>query len=234
MLYQRNSILDVNQSFSTQPSLAISSARMIQVLLTECPLPDGCMTVPNFMHCLSLEKEGCENLILVDLNGNAPCPYPRVQCGQNFAGIGQPRLKCPVISQDPAACMDEERIEDCLEMKSECRNLNITNECPFDFTCLEEETGGNSTNCPAVNPECFDEGLQRSCIAMESNCRKFQIPDGCPVEFSCLDDDGSGPLEPPASRTWNHLFVLNINATNSTRLDIVGNVTLGDKNKGTL
>jgi hypothetical protein len=250
---------------------------------SQCPLPDGCMTVPNFINCLSLEKQGCENLNFVDLDGNTTCPIPRVQCGQNFGGE-QPISKCPVTSQDPA-CVDEERLKECLEVERECWNLNVTDGCPFDFTCLDDGTGGNKTicpeiddvcfieerqqecmaierecekfevkdgcpieffcleeqpvgnktNCPAVNPQCFDKALQRICIAMERECSNFQITDGCPVELSCLDDDDDdGQRQPPASRTVNQLFVLNANATHSARLEIVGNVTLGEKNEGTL
>jgi hypothetical protein len=131
--------------------------------------------------------------------------------------------------------MDEERIKECLEVESGCRNLNITNECPFDFTCLHDGPAGIVTICPEIDDVCFDKGLQEMCIAMESNCRKFEITDGCPIEFSCLDAENGGPREPaPASRTLNQLFVLNIKSANSTRLEIVGNVTLGERNEGTL
>jgi hypothetical protein len=264
---------------------------------SQCPLPDGCMTVPNFMHCRLLEQEGCEDLIFGDLNGTVPgtvngtaqCPSPMVQCG-NF---GQPPSKCPVTSQDPSCEVEGERIKECLEVESKCQNLNITNECPLEFTCLDdgtggnktmcpeiddkcvteerhqeckaierncdklwfekkcpiefvcldEETGGNETNCPAIDPDCFDEGRHQTCIAMERNCREFRITDACPVtlesscclvEFSCLDDSNGRPGLPAGSSTLNQLFVLNINAANSTRLEIVGNVTLGEENEGTL
>jgi hypothetical protein len=147
---------------------------------------------------------------------------------------------CPEIDDK---CVTEERHQECKAIERNCDKLWFEKKCPIEFVCLDEETGGNETNCPAIDPDCFDEGRHQTCIAMERNCREFRITDACPVtlesscclvEFSCLDDSNGRPGLPAGSSTLNQLFVLNINAANSTRLEIVGNVTLGEENEGTL
>jgi hypothetical protein len=82
------------------------------------------------------------------------------------------------------------------------------------------------TNCPDVAPNCFDANAQSKCIEMERECQNMsiEIVDECNVVFECE----------PESRTLNQLFVLEISETNSTKLEIVGNVSLGEPNEGTL
>jgi hypothetical protein len=101
--------------------------------------------------------------------------------------------------------------------------------CPFGkIHCADDE---QKTNCPGVDPNCFDAQAHGECIEMERECRNMLIEsDGCKVEFRCDDE----PVEEPESRILNQLFVLKISDTNSTKLEIVGSVSLGEPNEGTL
>jgi hypothetical protein len=105
----------------------------------------------------------------------------------------------------------------------------IPEACPFGkIQCADDK---QKITCPGVVTNCFDEQAHGECVEMQRECRDMFIEsDGCKVKFRCDDE----PVEEPESRTLNQLFVLKISDTNSTKLEIVGSVSLGKPNEGTL
>jgi hypothetical protein len=138
---------------------------------------------------------------------------------------------CPLPNE---RCLTVANFWNCQSLVTDgCQNILIPESCPFGkIQCADDE---QKTNCPIVDTNCFDVTAQSECIAMELVCENMfiqQSDDGCKVEFRC--DDELVEVEEPESRTLNQLFVLKISDTNSTKLEIVGDVSLGEPNEGTL
>lgn len=166
--------------------------------------------------------------------------------------------KCPsldAIGDDE--CYNNQTQLSCIEMKdSACETIGYwKSTCPYEIQCIDDFS---ESQCPMPSPDdvnpCLTTKNVRKCLRLEERgCEDIITLESCPLQFrcaggiaecmpndpECIEDEEDDELPPdiqPESRTRNGIFVLQPpqEDSNSTSMEIVGNVTLGRPNEGTI
>jgi Beta propeller domain len=177
---------------------------------------------------------------------------PPSQSGHNFVFIAN----CPSLEAiDDEECFNNETRHSCTELRDrDCAKIVYWNgTCPNELRCLDDFNG---TQCPMPSPggdnACLTEGNVRECLQLEeSGCKKIVSAEGCPLQFQCVgeeaecipndhecieqdEDEGHSSDTRSNETTTTRIFVLRLpeEDSNSSRIEILGNTTLGKPNEG--